>query len=180
MKRRAPWGWWLAGLALFALVVALSAPLGEESRFGLVDHQVAGSARMVDTIQADWRANGLRSRAIAVMLVDLVFIGVLAFGAWRMGRSHRGAPWPAVRVMGVFLIVCALVFAVTDYLETALQFIQLLNERGSDWMARVAAAMQTPKLVALTGSILGVPLGGVHRMADWPGRPSLAGARFRC
>ena len=64
-----------------------------------------------------------------------------------------------LRVVGVVVAVAAVVFLITDYVETILQVIQLLQERGVDWMAGTAATMQPFKIAAWVVTFLGVIAG---------------------
>lgn len=155
---------WLVGLAVFAVVVAMGIWLRQTSSFGIVDHQIAGSAAQVDTIQAAWRADGVRTLAILAMLGDLVFIGIYSWGSWIAGRSFMAAGGGLVRLIGLIVAAAAVVFFLTDYCETILQFIQLVRERGSDWMAATAATVQPIKVVAWIVTFVGVLLAlVVHR-----------------
>lgn len=156
MLRRPDLRWWLIGLAVFAVVVALGAWLSGSSGFGIVDHQLAGDAATVDAIQADWRANGVRWLALLAMAGDLVFIGIYSFGAWVAGRGFARLGPPSLRAIGWIAAAAAALFCFTDYLETLLQFVQLLRERGSDGLAAIAAAMQIPKVLSFLVSFIAI------------------------
>lgn len=67
---------WLAGLGIFGVFIVLGMLAGDASQYNIVDHQAADTAEMVNTIQADWRANGLRNAVIYGMIADFVFIAV--------------------------------------------------------------------------------------------------------
>lgn len=149
--------WWIWGLIAFAIVIGLSLAVTapENVTLGIGEHQAAGSAARVDEIQAQWRGGGVRTLAIVAMLGDLVFIGIYAWGSWRAGRSFmvmRGS----VRMLGTLVAIAAVVFLVTDYTETVLQFVQLLREEGSDWMAAVAATVRPVKIIAWIATFGGV------------------------
>lgn len=148
--------WWLIGLASFAVVVAMGVYLRQNSAFGIIDHQIAGTAERVNEIQAQWRADGLRGWAIASMIGDLIFIGIYGFGAWVAGRGFARLDNALLKIAGWAVAIAAAVFLVTDYIETILQVIQLVREAGSDGLAAIAAAMQEPKRWAFIVSALGV------------------------
>ena len=150
---------WLIGLAMFGVLIAMSFIRGDASQYTIMDHQAAGTAAMVDTIQADWRTNGLRPFAIVSMFGDLIFIGVYGWGSYVAGRSFSRMGPGFLRVVGVVVAVAAVVFLITDYVETILQVIQLLQERGVDWMAGTAATMQPFKIAAWVVTFLGVIAG---------------------
>lgn len=148
--------WWLLGLGVFAVVILLGIVLRQSSDFGIVDHQVAATAERVNEIQANWRSSGVRGLAILAMAGDLVFIGIYSYGAWMAGRSLTVGQSGLVRALGSLVVVAALVFCVTDYAETVLQFVQLVSEQGSDAMAGVAATVQPWKVAAWLFTFFGV------------------------
>lgn len=154
---------WLIGLAMFAGLILLSFVRGDASQYTILDHQAAGTAAMVDTIQSDWRANGLRTLAIFSMIGDLIFIGVYGWGSYLAGRSFQHIGSGFVRLTGLVVAVAAIIFLVTDYVETVLQLIQLLREQGSDWMAGTAATVRPIKVAAWIVTFLGVILALVVR-----------------
>ena len=66
------------------------------------------------------------------------------------------------------MAVAAVVFVFTDYLETVLQFIQLLQDRGVDWMAATAAFAQPIKVAAWIATFIGVIAGwGAARLGGF-------------
>ena len=170
--------WWLWGLVAFAVVMGLSAAITAPASvtFDIIDHQTAGTAARVDQIQSQWAAGGVRLLAIVSMLGDLVFIGVYGWGSWLAGRSFMKLGG-LVRVLGALISVAALVFLVTDYCETLLQFVQMLRDRGSDPMAGIAATVQPVKVVAWIATFVGILLALVwhwfgRAMARWRGPTS--------
>ncbi len=160
--------WWLIGLGLFALVVALGMGLQQSSAYGIVEHQLAGTAGRVDEIQAAWRADGVRWLAIVAMLADLVFIGVYGWGSWIAGRSFMAMGRKRLQWLGAFVAAGAAVFLLTDYVETVLQVIQLVRERGSDAMAQTAASVQQAKVAAFVVTFVGVIAGLLIRRFSAP------------
>ncbi|WP_298467026.1 hypothetical protein [uncultured Erythrobacter sp.] len=159
---------WLWGLLAFAIVIALGATLDADTPYGIVDHQAAATAAQVDTIQAAWKQAGLRWLAMIAMAGDLVFIGIYSLGAWRAGRSFARIGNFAVVLIGHQIAIAAVIFCVTDYVETGLQFVQLVQDQGSNWMAGTAAFMQPIKIVAWVASFLGVIIALVVRRISGP------------
>lgn len=160
--------WWLIGLAVFALVVALGMWLQQASAFGIVEHQLAGTAERVNEIQQAWRADGVRWLAILAMIADLVFIGVYGWGSWIAGRSFMAMKRKRLQWLGAFIAAGAAVFLLTDYVETVLQIIQLVRESGSDAMAQTAASMQQAKIAAWMVTFFGVIAGLLVRRFSAP------------
>lgn len=159
---------WIWGLIAFAIVIALGATLDADTPYGIVDHQSAGTAAQVDTIQSAWSEAGLRWLAMTAMVGDLIFIGIYSVGAWRAGRSFIRMGNFAVVLIGYQIALAAVVFCVTDYVETGLQFVQLVQDQGSDWMAGTAAFMQPIKIVAWVATFLGVIIALVVRRISPP------------
>ena len=151
------WLFWIGGLVLFALARIPHAPLAIDAvPGGILDHQAAGSAAVVDQIQAAWRVAGLRDTAIFAMCHDLVFIGIYGMGSYWGGRLFMAdASRAKLVLLGKIIAQTAIVFLVTDYVETVLQLIQLLQERGINWMATTAAVMQPIKIAAWVITFVG-------------------------
>lgn len=146
---------WLSGLGIFGVFIVLDMLAGDASQYNIVDHQGAGTAKMVDTIQADWRANGLRDAVIYGMIADFVFIAVYGWGSFVAGRSFHRSGNAVIRILGGFVAAAAIVFLISDYLETILQFIQMLRDQGVDWMAATAATAQPVKFAAFYVTFFG-------------------------
>ena len=71
-----------------------------------------------------------------------------------------------MRGLGVVIAGAAVVFLITDYLETILQLIQLVREQGSDWMAGTAATARPIKVAAWIVTFVGVLLSfGIWKLA---------------
>ena len=75
-EEKPPLKFWLSGLGIFGIFIVLGALASDASQNNIVDHQGASTAEMLNTIQADWRANGLRNAVIYGMIVDFVLIAV--------------------------------------------------------------------------------------------------------
>ncbi|MEO9462793.1 MAG: hypothetical protein ABJ242_08670 [Marinomonas sp.] len=148
---------WLVGLAMFVIVIAMSPSGSDASQYSIIDHQAAGTAAMVDTIQADWRGAGLRNMAIASMIGDLIFIGFYGWGSVVAGRSFmRAASGNMLRITGVIIAGAGFVFLFTDYVETICQMLQMWPEKGSDPLAATAAFMQPIKSASFVVTFIGV------------------------
>ena len=161
---RAFLAWWLGGLALFAIVIWLHAPLAIDAvPGGIGDHQAAGTAAEVDRIQREWRLAGLNDRAAVAMLGDMVFIGIYAFGSLLGGRVLRASGGRVQRLLGDAVIAGSIVFCVTDYLVTICQFVQFMQMRGSDLLAATAATVQPVKIIAWIVTFFGILAGLVVR-----------------
>ncbi|MBK6706107.1 MAG: hypothetical protein IPG54_00910 [Sphingomonadales bacterium] len=85
------WRWWLSGLMLFALMIALNPSISNNvAPMGISDHQAAATAARVNAIQAAWQTDGVLWLARLSMAIDLVFIGVYSRGcmAGRQGDAR--------------------------------------------------------------------------------------------
>ena len=151
---------WPLGLVLFAIAVLLSMPLTIPAvPDGILDHQSAGTAEVVNRIQNAWAEAGVLEMAEMAMIADLVFIGIYAYGSWQGGRAIRQRAGGAVRGIGTLVCAAAVVFLITDYGETIAQLIQLLNRQGSDGLAGFAALLQPIKVAAWITTFIGILAG---------------------
>ena len=151
---------WYAALVMFAIVVMLGRPL----KPGIAAHQRAGSAAAVDEIQRAWEQAGQRGRAIAAMAGDLVFIGTYTLGSLAMGWSMVAGNGAAEPALGRAVMVAAVLYGASDYLETVCEFVQLLGRRGSDVLARAARLSGGPKLATFLFTVFAI---GGHLIAIW-------------
>lgn len=148
---------WLIGLVVFLAVIAVTNMVEQgDVTLGIIDHQAAGSAARVDEIQTQWRDNGVRSLAIIAVIADLAWIWIYALGSFLAGRGFANQRQGALRAIGLVVCASAIVFGVTDYTETTLQFIQLLGDKGDDTMAGIAATVQPVKIAAFIVSFIGI------------------------
>lgn len=151
---------WLAGLAAFAMAIALGAPLAIEGvPQGILDHQAAGSAAEVNRIQGLWQAAGLTPTARNSMIADLVFIGIFGTGCVLGGLYYRSARAPWLKLIGYLALGSGIVFLATDYAETIVQFIQLSSGQGTETLARLAAFCQPIKVASWIAAFLSILLG---------------------
>jgi hypothetical protein len=151
------WRYWLAGILLFAIMIAMNPSISNDhAPMGISDHQRAGTAAMIDAIQGQWQADGVLWLAQLSMAIDLVFIAVYAWGAWLGGKVMRASEAPSARRLGVLIKVAAAVFLVTDYAETISQFVQVMQVKGSDRLAQIAATAQPIKTLAWLITFVGL------------------------
>ena len=151
------WRWWGAGLILFGIAIVLGLQVTSNGvTEGILEHQQAENAARVDALQAAWREGGTRGWAIAAMLADLVFIGIYSFGSWLGGRMFMRSGNTALRLLGAAVSGAAIVFFLTDYTETILQFIQLVRDEGVDWMAATASTVRPVKMTAWLVTFFGL------------------------
>lgn len=155
--RRAFLWFWVGGLVLFAIVIALGMPLVQtEVPGGILDHQAAGTAAEIDRIQAVWRSAGLWTQAAIAMAGDLVFIGVYGIGCVLGGLYFRRRG--RVR-LGTIAAATGAIFLLTDYAETIAQFIQLMTFEGDDTLAGLAATVRPVKVVCWVVATLALVVG---------------------
>ncbi|WP_298333894.1 hypothetical protein [uncultured Erythrobacter sp.] len=148
---------WLISLAVFVFVIFLSSRITQgDVTFDILAHQAAGTADRVNEIQTQWREAGVQNSAIVAMIGDLAWIWIYAFGSFLAGREFATKREGVLRVIGLFICVAGVVFGITDYTETISQFIQLLQDTGSDTLAGIAAFMQPIKVTAFLVAFFGV------------------------
>jgi hypothetical protein len=151
------WRYWLGGLLILAIMIAMNPWFSNEvSPWGIRDHQSAATAARVDAIQAAWQAAGVMGLARIGMAMDLVYIGIYSFGAYCGGRLFAASARPALRRLGVVVIVAAITVGIADYAETICQFTQAMSFKGSDLLAGIAATAQPIKSVAFLISFFGL------------------------
>lgn len=168
MEEKAPFKFWLLGLGILGSLLIAGMLAGDASQYNIVDHQAAGTAEMVNTIQADWRANGLRNTVIYGMIADFVFIAIYSWGSFVAGRSLYRSGNTLAQLLGGVVVAAAIVFLLSDYLETILQFIQMLRDEGVDWMAATAATAQPIKFAAFYVTFFGVIVALIVRFVTRP------------
>jgi hypothetical protein len=151
------WRYWLFGLLLFAAMIALNPALSNvHASLGISDHQAAGTAAKVDAIQQRWKADGVLLLARASILIGLLFIAVYSWGAWNGGKVMRAEKAPSLRRIGLLVMIAAPIFFLTDYAETICQFIQVMQFRGSDMLASIAATARPVKTLAWLVTFVGL------------------------
>lgn len=148
---------WLLSLGIFAVVVAIGMGINQgDVTLGIPEHQAAPNAERVDEIQTQWREGGVRGIAIAAMVADLCWIWIYALASFQVGRGFATKRQGVLRLMGIAIAASAVVFALTDYTETTLQFIQLLRDAGDDQMAAIASGVRPIKMVAFLAAFFGI------------------------
>jgi len=151
------WTFWLVGILLLAAQIVMNIWLvTDASPLGMSDHQAAGSAARVNIIHAGWAAAGVHDLAIYSMELDLIFIGVYAWGAFAGGRMFAASSRPMLARLGKVIMFAAVGFAITDYVETISQLIQAAGSGGVDLLARIAAKMRPVKVILFLVTFLGV------------------------
>ena len=151
------WRFWLGGLLLLALMIAMN-PLftNEISPWGIRDHQSAGTAARIDAIQEAWQAAGVMGWARLGMAIDLVYIAIYSFGAYCGGRLFMQSNRPTLRRLGWVVVAAAIIVGVADYAETICQFVQAMTMAGSDLLAGIAATAQPIKSIAFLTTFFGL------------------------
>ncbi len=151
------WRYWLGGLLLLALMIAMNPWLSNDvSPWGIRDHQAAATAARVDAIQLAWQAAGVVNLARLGMAIDLIYIAVHSYGAYCGGRLFAQASQPMLRRLGWVIVAAAMILGVADYIETICQFVQIMALKGSDTLAGIAATAQPIKSVAFLITFFGL------------------------
>ena len=155
------WIFWVGGLLVFAALVFTGSALQTEIvPGGILDHQAAGTAERINAIHQSWNDAGVLSKARSGMIADLLFISLYAIGGIIGGRllwQHSGSP--ALKKLGLLLIITYFLFGLSDYVETVSQLTQLLNQKGSDILAGIAATAQPIKSLTFIVGTLGMIAG---------------------
>ncbi|MBL0925145.1 MAG: hypothetical protein IBJ12_11860 [Sphingomonadaceae bacterium] len=151
------WRFWLTGLLLLAAQIVMNVWLITDiAPLGISDHQAAGTATRVNEIQASWESAAVMKLARLSMLVDLCFIGIYTFGAAAGGLLFAREKTALLKRVGVIVLVCAILFGITDYVETISQFVQAMRGEGSDALAGLAASVRPIKSVAFLITFFGL------------------------
>jgi hypothetical protein len=154
------WTFWLLGILLLAGQIVMNVWLiTEVSPMGISDHQAAGNAARVEAIHAGWVALEVMDLAIYSMELDLIFIGVYAWGAFAGGRMFAASPHAMQARLGTIIMFAAVGFAITDYAETISQLIQAAITGGNDMLAGITANVRPLKMVLFLITFLGVLVG---------------------
>ncbi len=149
--------WFLGGLAAFVVAIVLHVPLVVDGvPGGIADHQSAPDAAAVDAIHAAWQAAGVYAQARWAMVSDLIFIGIYGVGCVLGGLYYRAKSTIVLRLLGWIALFSGGVFLLTDYGETIAQFIQLVEQRGSDDLAQFASTLRPIKMVTWTSAFLAI------------------------
>ena len=151
------WRFWLGGLLILAAMIAMNPWfVTDVSPWGIRDHQSAGTAARIDDIHAAWQAAGVLGRARLGIAIDLVYIAVYSFGAYCGGRLFGQSERPNLSRLGWIIVAAAIILGVADYAETICQFIQIMNSKGSNILASIAATAQRIKTTAFLVSFFGL------------------------
>ncbi len=151
------WWFWLGGVALLAIMIAMNGWLATDvSSWGIRDHQSAGTAARIDAIQSAWLAAGVMNLARFSIALDLIYIAVYSYGAYCGGRLFAMATKRSLRSLGRAITVAAVILALLDYAETISQLIQAMKLQGSDTLAGIAATAQPIKSIAFLFTFIGI------------------------
>lgn len=149
--------WWIGGLLAFAIVLFLHFPLITEAvPGGIGEHQTAPDAATVNAIQSAWVDAGVIGDAKIAMMGDLIFIAIYGIGSVLGGLYFRAVGTGMMRHIGTFVLICGVVFLLSDYGETIAQFIQLTRGEGSDSLAHIASTLRPIKMAAWLGTFFGI------------------------
>lgn len=158
-SKRTGLAWWIAGLVAFGIVIWLGLPLNIDAvPGGILDHQHATSAKMVNDIQHAWRDAGLLGTARIAMIGDLIFIGIYGLGCVLTGLHYRARKQVVLRALGWTAIASGVIFLATDYGETIAQLVQLVRFAGDDDLAMLASTLRPIKVASWIGGFLTVIL----------------------
>jgi hypothetical protein len=151
------WAFWLVGLLLLAVQIVMNVWLMTNiSPLGISDHQAAGTAARVDAIQAGWVTASVMDVAVISMCVDLIFIGVYAWGAWAGGKMFAKSPRAMLARLGTIITLAAAGFGLADYIETVCQIVQAAVTGGDDGLAGIAAQVRPVKTVFFLVTFFGI------------------------
>ena len=151
------WRFWLGGLLILAVMIAMNPRfVTDVSPWGIRDHQSAGTAARIDAIQAAWQSAGAIGRARLSIAIDLVYIAIYSFGAYCGGRLFAQSQNVSLRRLGWIIVAAAIILGVADYAETICQFTQIMQFKGSDLLAGIAATAQPIKTTAFLVSFFGL------------------------
>lgn len=154
------WRFWLSGILLLAVQIVMNVWLiTDVSPLGISDHQAAGNAARIDAIHSSWTASGVMHLAIAGMILDLIFIGVYAWGAFAGGRMFASSGRNMLSRLGSIIMVAAVGFCIADYAETICQLVQATFTGGNDKLASTAANARPVKTVLFLVTFFGLMLG---------------------
>lgn len=148
------WIFYVVSWAVFAYIAVTNTQMVTPvSPGGILDHQSAATAMRADQIHDAWKAKGTFGFAAVSMSLDLVFItfatlaGVVA--GYLMARAGGLRGMFGWLVLGVWAL-----FGACDYIETTCQLVQVLQDKGSDELAGLAATVKPPKMAAFVAGTL--------------------------
>ena len=144
------WVLWLTGIVILVALISQNDRLVTDiAPQGMVDHQVAASAKRVEDIHESWHAVGAMGFFRMAILFDLLFIVLYSaggvMGGVLIGRDARSS-W--LKALGGTAILAYAAFGMFDITETLCQAFQGFVTGGNDLLAGMAARAQPPKMVA--------------------------------
>jgi hypothetical protein len=148
------WIFYVIGMAVFAYIATTNAQLATHaSPGGILDHQSAATGMRVEQIHDAWKEKGVFGFAQLSMSLDLVFITFATLagivGGYLMARAGGARGMLGWVVLGVWTV-----FGACDYIETSSQLVQVLQDRGSDDLAGLAAAVRPAKMLTFVAGTL--------------------------
>jgi len=150
---------WISGIIFaISLILANFGLFTDVAPFGVVDHQVAGTAIRIDAIQESWKAANRLGFAKFLMVADFFFIATYFTGALLGGILMRADENVRIRQLGFMVILGALLFFVFDYLETIPEAIQLFNMQGDDSLAALSSSAFLPKIFGMVLTLVGLTI----------------------
>ena len=156
-RERNFWRYWMGGLLMLAAMIVMNNWLTNDiSPWGIRDHQSAATAMRVDAIQNAWEAAAVLDLARISIAIDLIYIAVYSYGAYCGGWIFAGHSNSGLKKLGWLIVIAAVILAFADYTETLCQFIQALQFKGNDVLAKIAATAQPIKSLAFLTTFLGV------------------------
>ena len=111
---------------------------------------------MVNQIQSAWADGGVLGVARIAMIADLIFIGIYGVGAALGGLYFRSIKIRMMRLLGWVVLSAAVIFLITDYVETILQLVQLVQFAGNDTLAGIASSMGPVKVISFAVTFFGL------------------------
>ena len=144
------WVLWLTGIAIIVFLISQNDLLVTDiAPQGMVDHQVAATAKRVEDIHNSWRAAGAMQFFRVAIVFDLLFIVLYSTGGVIGGMLvRRGARSAWLKALAALAILAYTAFGILDMTETLCQAIQGFATGGNNALAGIAAMAQPPKMVA--------------------------------
>lgn len=144
------WVLWLTGIVIIVVLISQNDRLVTDiAPQGMIDHQVAATAKRVEDIHASWRAAGAMGFFRIAILFDLLFIVLYSTGGVIGGMLvRRGARSAWLKALAGLAILAYMAFGILDMTETLCQALQGFVTGGNDGLAGLAAIAQPPKMIA--------------------------------
>ena len=147
---RAFWVLWLTGIVIIVVLISQNDRLVTDiAPQGMVDHQVAETAKRVEDIHDSWRAAGAMDFFRVAIVFDVMFIVLYSAGGVIGGLLvRRGARSAWLKALAGLAILAYAAFGIFDLTETLCQAMQGFVTGGNNALAGIAAMAQPPKMLA--------------------------------